>query len=166
MKILLRFGVVLLGAIVLPLGATGCSTNGNTKEKSDHDLILLQGKWAEVSVETPDGQSPMPDKGKPKLLHLIIQGESLKLIAGEGDAAITISGKVVLNASKSPKQFDSDWYGKELTDDFSKIGIYKLEGGSLTVCYNNDEKERYVRPTEFKPTRKPWCVLSVWTRAE
>ena len=155
MKMLLRLGVVLLGAIVLPMGATGCSTKENTKENVDHDLVLLQGEWTGMHFENPGGDLHLFKEGQ-----LIIQGENVKLKFTKTESGFA-DGTVSLDPSKSPKTFDSEWHlnnGKVMHFN----GIYKLEGSLLTVCFGLDE----LRPTGFKATEKPRSTVIVWGRAQ
>jgi uncharacterized protein (TIGR03067 family) len=75
------------------------------------------------------------------------------------DFASNTQATIEIDPSKDPKTIDLTFRGEELP----ARGIYKLEGDTLTVCYNATVGGE--RPKEFKSTQE-MGVLEVWKRAK
>lgn len=118
----------LLVAALVALGS-GCSkdskpspaTTDGGGQKTDEEL--LQGTWAMVSFERDGRKEKDVAKGR-----VIIQGDKLTLGA-EGEAGDTSAFR--LFSKETPKGIDlvTSAEPKAVT-----LGIYKLEGDSLTLC--------------------------------
>src|SRR5580765_896517 len=119
-------------------------------QERSKDLEALQGEWKLVSVE------PMLEPGAS--YTVTIKGELWTIkapgILGNGAATTTIK----IDPSKNPKTFDlmTKIGDKELR---SQLGIYKLDGNTLTVCQTIGKADR---PTEF--TSSDRHMLTVFKR--
>lgn len=104
------------------------------------DLEALQGEWTLVSTE--------PKLEPEEAYKLTIKGEQWTIRAPSilGNAAAKTTIKI--DPSKSPKTLDLTIRigDRELPP---RLGIYKLEGNTLTVCQTIGKAER---PTEFRST--------------
>jgi len=114
----------------------------------DDDKKALQGSWVIVSAELA-GQ-PLPDEMKAD--KLVLDGYSyryrndhgeIKLVPAEGVKAMDVIGK------EGPNK------GKTLP------AIYKLDGDSLTICYDLTGK---ARPTQFKTEAGTMQLLITYKR--
>jgi uncharacterized protein (TIGR03067 family) len=115
------------------------------------ELDQLQGEWMMSSRET---------NGKPSTntnWKLTIKGDQWVVRRPDGDVA-AVEATIKLDPSKKPKEIDL------ITKKGSMIGIYKLEGDTLTFCRPGPTKDA-VRPKEFKTADTPNEII-VWKRTE
>jgi len=112
------------------------------------DQDAIQGEWRVTHFEEEgDVKAVPPEKLK-----------SMRYVFSGGKAAIKIDGKVraegkfKLDSGKDPKHIDLD-YG-----DGNTPGIYKLEGGRLTICCPAFRRET-PRPKEFKTQKESGTML-------
>jgi RNA polymerase sigma-70 factor (ECF subfamily) len=135
------FLVVLIGTAV-------------SAQEAKDELDGLQGQWVGVSRE--DRGKKMPDEIATQR-KLTIQGNRW-IVKGrngpEGDFAIQT------DPSKNPKTIDVTLKADKGT--FTFVGIYKLEGDTLTVCLRPAPRGR---PEQFETT-KQGGNLEVWRRAK
>jgi RNA polymerase sigma-70 factor (ECF subfamily) len=124
-------------------------------QEAKKELDKFQGQWVGVSRE--ERGKKMPDKFAMQY-KLTIQGNRWTVKDGDGsenDVAIQI------DPSKNPKTIDLTFkVDKERTYTF--LGIYKLEGDTLTVCLRAAPRGR---PKHFETTREGGN-LEVWKRAK
>ena len=116
----------------------------------------LAGIWTCVSA-TIDG-SPLAAETA-KLLTLTLTNERFKTQRGD---QVLFDSTYTLNATKDPKQIDmigteGDLKGKPA------LGIYKLDGDKLTLCYTMPGKER---PAKLESAPKSGVYLIEWQRAK
>jgi uncharacterized protein (TIGR03067 family) len=137
----------LLPFFVLVLIATGVSG-----EEAKKELDQLQGEWTMHSRET---------NGKPSantVWKLTIKGDQWTVTRPNGGVA-ALEATIKLDPSKKPKEIDL--IAKKGS---SMIGIYKLEGDTLTFCRPGPSPNAE-RPKEFKTADSPNEII-VWKRAE
>jgi uncharacterized protein (TIGR03067 family) len=120
------------------------------------DKAQLQGQWSMVSGE----------RGGAALPPTYVQGS--KRVAHEDEVTVTIAGqpfmkaKFLLDLSKKPKSID---YTLSEGPNKGKIqlGIYKIEGTTLTFCFAASGE---ARPSDFTTKPGDGRTMSVWKRDE
>jgi RNA polymerase sigma factor (sigma-70 family) len=118
------------------------------KDKKDEEQIL--GVWTVESAEEGGQKAP---EGAFKLAKLTFAAEG-KITVTQPDGK-EVEGTYKLNPSKKLKEFNyTNAKGATVS------GIYKLEGGTLTVCYNRGGDP----PTEFVSKEGTSAVLQVLKR--
>jgi uncharacterized protein (TIGR03067 family) len=119
------FRLVLLLAVGLSLAfAPAPFPRPAKRDPNKEDLKKIQGTWQE-----PGG------------FVWVIRGSRLKFVVG----GKTISEwQITLDAGKKPKQFDLHWRAGS-GQGVSPLGIYRLQGDVLTVCFDDE-----TRPTDFR----------------
>src|SRR5205823_1272074 len=90
----------------------------------------------------------MEENGKPappeavEGAALSFQGDRYTLRGGEE----SYDGTFKLDPGKTPRAIDTTYVEKEGGKKGKAVGIYKLEGNRLTICWRHGGRER---PTEF-----------------
>ncbi|MBI3408219.1 MAG: TIGR03067 domain-containing protein [Planctomycetes bacterium] len=124
------------------------------KEAVKKDLQGLQGKWQMQSSER-DGKKA-PDEFV-KTFKRTVKDDTYVVTFEDGEGEHTLSGKITLDPTKSPK-----WLDAHMTDGGMKgktmVAIYKLEGDTQTLCVALPGKDR---PTAFDSSQG---TLLVWKR--
>ena len=116
---------------------------------------LLAGKWT-CTTGTIDG-SPLAAETA-KILTLTLTGDRFKTQRGD---QVLFDSTYTIDASKEPNQIDMISTEGELKGK-PGLGIYKLDGEKLTLCYTLPGKER---PTKFESPPKSGIYLIEWQRA-
>ncbi len=144
----------------LCLGTAGADEKPDAAVKKE--LARLEGVWI-VSEARHAGEAveqDEPDK---------FEFKNGKLIVQRGDRA-PITMTLRLDISTDPKLLDWTTNSNGKFDDADKFaeGIYKLDGDTLTVCYNvrDNAFAKGNRPTEFKSAEGSDAMLIVFKRAK
>jgi uncharacterized protein (TIGR03067 family) len=116
------------------------------------DLELLQGEWAMISMEIKGVESPEETLTQYKLT---IEGDNWIVTNGE-----KISLKAVMKIDETASPGSLDLIIKVGQGEMLSLGIYKVEGDTLTFCRTGGYRER---PKEFKTTPDAY-ILAVWKR--
>ena len=129
------------------------SSGINTAE-AKKELEKLQGEWTMVSREM-GGQKTREEVLKQ--FRLTITGDEW-LVMYQGKE--NLRTKLRIDPTKDPKVLDM--IRKDGNDEDVSLGIYKLEGDTLTLCRMMQSGD-IARPREFKTTREGEVVV-VWRR--
>ena len=119
------------------------------------DMTRLGGEWSMVSGQI-NGKA-MPDA--------FLKGS--RRVAKDGVTTVTIGGmpfmkaKFTIDPSKKPKTMDYLML-EGLTKGKKQLGIYKLEGDTVTFCFASPGKER---PSDFTAKEGSGHTLSVWKKS-
>jgi uncharacterized protein (TIGR03067 family) len=154
-RVKVAFGLVVLAGVVgVAAGAVALSAHTPAEDPPKKDsppakkedpaakeAKLLEGEWKVVAVEA-DGHEAGPDDNK--RMRWVIKGNEIQATYPDGD-----TGKMTfkIDPGKKPKQIDL--IAPEGATKGTDPGIYKLEGGRLTVCLRSDMSKGKGRPTEF-----------------
>jgi uncharacterized protein (TIGR03067 family) len=143
--------LVLSLALLLPLIQT---SRTSADEKDDkQDLKQLQGTWVVVEAER-NGQPLDRIKGN----QLIVKDNQFTVVTKSAE----LKGDITLDAAKKPKRIDMQHQEGMLLEKKWE-GIYKIEGGKLTLCYAEADSGRD-RPGEFKTEADSSRLLIVMER--
>src|SRR6516225_3137308 len=152
-------GVVLLAVTAAVVGAGVCARLAladkpavANKDKAPKDEEKILGTWALVSYEE-GGQKAPEERIKDGKVIFAADGK-LTAKLGEREQEFTYQ----LDPAKKPKEFS-------ITDDKDRtaLGIYKLDGDTLTVCFARPVPGAD-RPTEFASKEDTPIVLEVYKR--
>src|SRR5439155_15768636 len=122
------------------LAFAGLASGGDPAKK---DLDAMQGKWSVQSIKESDGKNPPDDELKN--LEVIVKDDTMKIIYVPKKDTLD-AFKLKLDPAKKPKAVDFT-HTEGPDKGKTELGIYKIEGDTVTICVNDFEKER---PTEFK----------------
>jgi uncharacterized protein (TIGR03067 family) len=121
-------------------------------------MQLLQGNWTVVSIKDSD-PTKKPPEDYLKALTMNFKGDVMT-VNEKGQPVMAY--KVKLDSSKSPKTIDfviEDGPAKGQ----SELGIYKIEGNTLTYCVDDPGKPR---PTTFGTKEKSTIQILVLQKAK
>jgi uncharacterized protein (TIGR03067 family) len=112
--------------------------------KQKGDLGALQGVWRVVSMEAGGMQIPVEMLGERGSFRMVISGDKVAMVSGDPDGE---EGSIKLDETAKPKQIDFVLKRERS----SAVGIYKLEGNTLTICVTpSNQGQGAARPSEFK----------------
>jgi uncharacterized protein (TIGR03067 family) len=154
----------LVLAVLVACFSLACNTDPNPVKKEDvpaqnakdakQELDKLQGEWTLVSTEVRGKKRPDTENAVSKLTI-----SENQWVVTYRDFRSNARATIEIDPSKDPKTIDLTLRGEEEP----ARGIYKLEGDTLTVCYNATVGGE--RPKEFKTTQETG-VLDVLKRAK
>jgi uncharacterized protein (TIGR03067 family) len=129
---------------------------GPARGADDKDAKAIQGTWAYTSMEWNGRKLPAEQI---KTSTITFDGDKFTIKRGDKVAS---AGTHKFDSTKTPKTFDAT-----ITEGEGKgnvlLGIYKLDGDTMTGCINLTGRER---PTEFKTVEATETVLVVVKRAK
>jgi uncharacterized protein (TIGR03067 family) len=124
---------------------------------ADRELEKLQGEWTMVSLEQRGVKTRDEVVG---LMKLTVKGDQW-IVSRQGqdrEQKYTIR----IDPSQNPKTLDLT--NNAGNREFASLGIYKLEGDTITLCRTTETGD-IDRPREFKTTPEEG-ILVVWKRAK
>jgi uncharacterized protein (TIGR03067 family) len=129
----------------------------NEAQDTGRDLEKIQGEWTMVSMEERGEKIQYEDVSRMKLT---VNGN--QWIVRRKGQDVEQKYTIKIDSSQNPKVLD-------LTPDvgyrdFVSLGIYKLEGDTLTLCRTTETGD-IDRPREFRTTREEG-ILVVWKRVK
>lgn len=136
---------VLTAGMILVASAAGLAA----------DKSPIDGKWTIESV-TRDGKKDDAFTGASR----VHEGGKYTMKAAEGKTLPTTEGKFTVEADK--KAFDMKPTGGRYKDK-TLLGIYKLDGDTLTIAFAEPGKDR---PKEFASKEGSGVVLAVMKKAK
>jgi RNA polymerase sigma-70 factor (ECF subfamily) len=121
------------------------------KEEAPKDAAKIVGTWAYTSVEVGGRKVPEEDLKEAKM---VFDAEGKFKANPKGHE---MAGTYELDPAKKPKEITT-----KNGEGRTHLGIYKLDGDSLTVCMS--EEEGAERPTEFATKEGTKVILVVFKR--
>src|SRR5436190_23449703 len=145
---------VLLVVLAFAACLVGMAAIG--KGEAPLDAKNIVGTWSCLSAVI-DGQPLADDTARQ--LRLTLTADRYKTERGE---QVLFDSTYKINAAKSPAQIDMIGTEGELTGK-AALGILKLDGDSLTMCYVMPGKDR---PAAFESQPQSGVFLVVWKRSQ
>jgi RNA polymerase sigma-70 factor (ECF subfamily) len=148
----MKLRLLLVVAVGLALGADAARGDDAVK-----DLKQFQGTWTLDSVEANGvkvDRDAMRKAGHD--ITMVVQDDKFTLKLKRGD----LEGTLKLDPTRKPRAYDAKGTDPE-GQTHETVGIYKIEGDTLTVCYVAAGKDR---PTEFKADAGSEAVVQVFKR--
>jgi clostripain len=124
---------------------------------AEREFEKLQGEWTMVSLEQRGRKSR---EEAVKLMKLTVKGDQWIVTrqGQDGEQKYTIK----IDPSQNPKTLDL--VTNAGNREFASLGIYKLEGDTITLCRTTEAGD-IGRPSEFKTTPEEG-ILVVWKRVK
>jgi uncharacterized protein (TIGR03067 family) len=146
---------ILAAALLAACCAASFAADKQTDQAVDAEIQKWQGTWTALSFEH-DGRQTPPEKLKP--IKLTVAGDKYHFQNGD----FSEHGSYKFNPGVDPKALDIV-VGEGPDKGKVYLVIYKVEGDTLTICLESDNKRR---PQEFTGKAGTGCVLETWQRAK
>jgi clostripain len=131
--------------------------SGINTAHAERELEKLQGEWTMVSLEQRGVKTRDEVVG---LMKLTVKGDQW-IVSRQGQGREQ-KYTIRIDPSQNPKTLDLT--NNAGNREFASLGIYKLEGDTITLCRTTETGD-IDRPREFKTTPEEG-ILVVWKRAK
>jgi uncharacterized protein (TIGR03067 family) len=152
----MRSALVSLSCALGLVISFGSSARADDRGDLDKEFKKFQGVWTFASVEAGGKKAPAD-----QLKGATITFAGDKFTVKKGDEVIQ-AGTQKLDPSRSPRTIDVT-----MTEGLNKgavmLGIYEIDGDTLTVCFDEAGKKR---PTEFKSPAGSATFVNVHKRVK
>lgn len=143
--------------LLAALCATALAARG-ADEPSDaikKELAALKGEWKIVS-RTEDGRETPLESIKDRVI--VFEGDAYEIRNGKD---LHVAAKIKLEPTKAPKWFDLTITSPIGSAGENQLGLYKIEGDTLTICVADFDAKR---PTEFASKEGSGTILVTYKR--
>jgi len=147
---------ILFGGCLLTACAAALAAAAADDDSAKSEMSRLEGTWTMVSGER--GGMKLDD-GMVHSGKRVVKDGQTTVMFGE---MLWMKAKFSVDPAKSPKTID---YTLLSGDDKGKqqLGIYELDGDTLTICYAAPGADR---PTSFTTTANDGNTASVWKKSK
>jgi uncharacterized protein (TIGR03067 family) len=115
----------------------------------------FQGEWEMTASESDGAKLPAE---RFQAYRRSVKEDSYTIVIDQPSGAVTIRGRFALNPQVMPHTIDAEPENGELM-----LGIYKLEGDTLTLCISRPGEPR---PTEFAAGSGTRLTMTSWKRVK
>jgi uncharacterized protein (TIGR03067 family) len=153
--------VLLIGTVVVcsgcGKGAKNAPVGKNVDSKiTSEEIRSMASTWKYERQVVEGSEVPLTEMASQSI---VIAKNTLTRNVAAGGQTMAIKSLFAVDPTVNPKQMDEDVQIGTKTS--RRVGIYKIEGDVLTLCYDNEGNKR---PTTFESPAKSSFVLSVLRR--
>lgn len=145
--------VLLAFAVYAPTPAPSDAEKAAQRERD-----ALKGEWVAVKLYGPNGLTVSGDELAKHAGKWDFGGDGTAVLSSMDFAGGPVKYTFTIDGSKSPKTIDLTMKDRGL----KQFGIYKIEKGTLTLCWAEPGAAADNRPTEFEINDKVRMTVEMW----